>query len=191
VGRGSRARETLLHYHRPLVKLRDVLSEEVRNAEPYRIFEQDPLRSHQTKVGSVSFSSAVVNAQVSEFFRLPGLVDELQTLLKQTTSHLGKLPKPPPENPVTEIIELVSMFSRSLSTYVDGTPDEFGIHQIIRPLHMKFSNAIKNTAPDFRPYKTLQPMNYEPPTFLDAEKAELGMDDSAIHVDEVMKLALQ
>ena len=34
-------------------------------------------------------------------------------------------------------------------------------------------------------------MDYEPPSFLAAEKAELGSDDSAIYVDEVMKMALQ
>lgn len=104
---------------------------------------------------------------------------------------MRKLPKPPPENPVTEIIELVSGFSRSLSTYVEGTPDERGIHQTIRPLHARFSNRIRDTAPDFRPYGAEGRMDYEPPSFLAAEKAELGSDDSAIYVDEVMKMALQ
>lgn len=111
--------------------------------------------------------------------------------MKQTELQLRKLPKPPPENPFTEIIELVSGFSRSLSTYVDGTPDERGIHQTIRPLHLKFSKAIKDTAPDFRPYKVQERFEYEPPSFLDAEKAELGSEDGAIYVDQVMNLALQ
>lgn len=85
---------------------------------------------------------------------------------------------------------MVSGFSRSLSTYVEGTPDEQGIHQMIQPLHMKFKDAIKETAPDFRPYKSEERVNYEPPTFLAAEKTELGSDDSAIYVDEVMNMAL-
>ena len=86
---------------------------------------------------------------------------------------------------------MVSGFSRSLSTLVEGTPDERGIHQTIRPLHMKFKDAIKETAPDFRPYKSGESMKYEPPTFLATEKTELGSDDGAIYVDHVMNLALQ
>lgn len=132
-----------------------------------------------------------MHAQLVGFFRLPELADELQSLLKQTELRLRQLPKPPPENPVTEIIELVSGFSRSLSAYVDGTPDERGIHQTIRPLHIKFSKAIKGTAPDFRPYKFLEENDYTPPFFLATEKAELGPNSSAIYVDQVMDLALQ
>lgn len=126
-----------------------------------------------------------------KFPRLPGLEDELKNLLKQTQDHLEKLPKPPPANPVGEIIDMVSVFSRSLSDYVEGTPDEQGIHQKIRPLHEKFRDAIRDTAPDFRPYKTGGWMNYEPPSFLAAEKAVLGSDERAIHVDQVMESALQ
>ena len=126
-----------------------------------------------------------------DFFRLPELADELTSLLKQTELRLRKLPKPPSDNPVGEVIEMVSGFSRLLSTFVEGTPNEQGIHQTIQPLHMKFKDAIKETAPDFRPYKSGESMNYEPPTFLAAEKAELGSDDGAIYVDQVMDMALQ
>lgn len=136
-------------------------------------------------------ASTMIRAVLNDLFRLPGISNELQNLLKQTDNRLRKLPKPPPENPVTEIIELVSGFSRKLSTYVEGTPDKLGIHQAIRPLHTKFRDAIKDTAPDFRPYKAEAQTNYEPPSFLAAEKAELGSDDGAIYVDEVMNLALQ
>lgn len=86
---------------------------------------------------------------------------------------------------------MVSGFSRSLSTYVEGTPDERGIHQIIQPLQIRFKDAIQETAPDFRPYKSGERLNYEPPTFLAAEKAEMGSDGSAIYVNQVMNMALQ
>ena len=124
-------------------------------------------------------------------FRLPDLADELQNLLKQTELRLASLPTPPSQNPVAEIIDIVSGFSRSLSSYVEGTPDERGIHQTIRPLHTKFREAIKKSAPDFRPYKPEKPIGYTPPSFLAAEKEELGSDDGAIYVDRVMDLALQ
>jgi len=119
------------------------------------------------------------------------LADELQTLLKQTELRLRNLPKPPSDNPVSEIIEMVSGFSRSLSVFVEGTPDERGIHQTIRPFHVKFKNAIQETAPDFRPYRSGEQMPYEPPAFLAAEKMEPGSDDGAICVDKVMHMALQ
>ena len=116
-------------------------------------------------------------------------MDELQSLLKQTELGLRNLPKPPPENPVAEVIEMISSFSRSLSTYVEGTPDEQGIHQTIRPLHMKFSKAIRDTAPDFRPYEAGGARPFEPPCFLTAEETELGADEGAIYMDQVMKMA--
>jgi len=111
--------------------------------------------------------------------------------LKESELRLRKLPKPPSDNPVGEIIEMISGFSRSLSTFVEGTPDERGIHQIIRPLHSKFKDAIKETAPDFRPYKSGESRHYEPPTFLAAEKVEVDSDNGAIYVDQVMNMALQ
>ena len=123
--------------------------------------------------------------------RLPGLADELQDLLKHTERRLQNLPKPPSSNPINEIIEMVSGFSRSLSTFVEGTPDEEGIHQTIQPLHLKFKKAIEETAPNFRPYKSGERVEYEPPTFLAAEKTGLGPDDGAIHIDRVMDMALQ
>jgi len=86
---------------------------------------------------------------------------------------------------------MVSEFSRSLSTYVEGTPDECGIHQTIQPLHVKFKDAIRETAPNFRPYKSGETLHYEPPTFLATEKTELGSDDSAVYVDQVMNMALR
>ena len=142
-------------------------------------------------MGSVSSSRVVIRAELPGFFRLPELADELQGLLKQTELRLRGLPKPPSDNPVSEVIEMVSEFSRSLSTFVEGTPDEQGIHQVIQPLHARFRDAIKETAPDFRPYKSEERLEYEPPTFLAAEKAELGSDGTAIYVDEVMNMALR
>lgn len=191
MGRRSSSGEAFLHEYHSLVECRNVLPKELRNAEPDGIVEQYPLRSHRAEVSFVSLLHVVTHTQNPKLFRLPGLVDELQSMLKQTELRLHKLPKPPSDNPVGEIIEMVSSFSRSLSAFVDGTPDERGIHQTIRPLHMKFRGAIKDAAPDFRPYKSGERMQYEPPTFLAAEKPELGSDDGAIYVDQVMNTALQ
>ena len=191
LGRRSCAREAFLHHRRSLVGRRHILPEEIRNPVPNRVFEQDSLGAYKTQVSLVLLSGIMIYVQLVDFFRLPELVDELQNLVKKTEVHLHKLPKPPPENPVAEIIELVSGFSRVLSNYIEGTPDKWGIHQRIRPLHMKFNEAIKKTAPDFRPYKADGYMGYIPPSFLAAEKEESGSDDGAIYVDQVMNLALQ
>lgn len=121
--------------------------------------------------------------------RLPELADELQNLLKETERRLRSLPKPPPANPVAEVIDMVSGFSRSLSTYVEGTPDEDGIHQTVRTHHEKFSKAIRDTAPDFRPYEAGETKPFAPPCFLPAEKTELGVDERAIYVNQVMDMA--
>ena len=174
-----------------MVNRRVVLSEAVRDGKPDGVLEQDSFGSHQAEVGSVSSSRVVIHTYLLGFFRLPELAEELQSLLKQTELRLRGLPKPPSDNPISEIIEMVSGFSRSLSTFVEGTPDEHGIHQVVQPLHIKFKDAIRETAPDFRPYKSGEWMNYEPPTFLAAEKTEVGPDESAIYVDQVMNMALR
>jgi hypothetical protein len=191
VGRRSREGEAFFHQQRSLVECRVVLPEEVWNAKPDGVSEQDPLGSDQAEVGYVALSCVAIRAQLSDSFRLPELADELQSMLKESEGRLRKLPKPPSANPVGEIIEMVSGFSRSLSNYVQGTPGKQGIHQIIRGLHMKFKDAIQETAPDFRPYKSGESLRYEPPIFLATEKTELGSEDRAICVDEVMDMALQ
>jgi hypothetical protein len=112
MGGGSRTRETFLHQYRSLVECRKLLSEEVWNAEFDRVLEQDSLGSHQEEVGSVYFSGITRHTEHMDFFRLPQLSEELLDLLKQTEKRLQKLPKPPPQNPVTEIIEMISGFSR-------------------------------------------------------------------------------
>lgn len=62
VGRCSRPREAFFHEHLTVVDRRDVLSEEVRDAESNRILEQDPFGSYQAEVGSVPFSRVVIRA---------------------------------------------------------------------------------------------------------------------------------
>lgn len=86
---------------------------------------------------------------------------------------------------------MVSGFSRSLSAFVGGTPDEQGIHQVIQSLRTRLKDPIKEAAPDFRPYKSGEWIHYDPPTFLAAEKTELGSEDRAIYVDHAMNVAPQ
>lgn len=78
---------------------------------------------------------------------------ELQKLLRETEDQLSKFPSPPSDDAQGEIIMLVSGFARELAAYVEGTPDDRGIHQLIRPLNNAFLEAIRGTAQRFSPFE--------------------------------------
>ena len=85
-------------------------------------------------------------------FSLPELEVELQNLLKETEALLEKLPPAPSDDAQGEVVLLVSNFARELATYVEGTPDDNGIHQLIRPLNKEFVTMIRGTAQKFCPF---------------------------------------
>ena len=125
---------------------------------------------------------------------MPQLDVELQKLLKETESQLGKLPKAPSDDAQGEIILLVSGFARELATYVEGTPEDNGIHQLIRPLNNKFLTAIGCTAQRFCPFERgVQPAYEfsEVPVIPHVERTVYRHfeDDEVTCVDEVTKMA--
>ncbi|KAF9648403.1 hypothetical protein BDM02DRAFT_3187163 [Thelephora ganbajun] len=123
--------------------------------------------------------------------RLPELEGELQSLLKKTESQIRELPAAPTDDVQGEVILLVSNFARELATYVEGTPDDGGIHQTIRPLNQAFLTEIRGTAQKFSPYIRGVGRSYTHPKFL-ASDTELEIDANepdAIYADEVMALA--
>lgn len=85
---------------------------------------------------------------------------------------------------------------------MEGTPEEDGLLQSIRPAEEAFQNAIRATTPDFRPYKkpettptcrggceTSQVVSF---SFLSNEEdpgAPPQDDGAAIYIDEVMSRA--
>jgi len=83
---------------------------------------------------------------------LPELEVELQNLLRETEAALERLPPAPSEDAQGEVVLLVSNFARELATYVEGTPEDNGIHQLIRPLNREFLAAIRGTAQKFCPF---------------------------------------
>lgn len=88
--------------------------------------------------------------------RLPELQDELRILLEKTQESLKTLPKPPSTDALTEILHLIGDFSRDLARHLEGTPDEDGLLQAIRPAHETFKRAIRATAPNFKPFEKSQ-----------------------------------
>lgn len=124
--------------------------------------------------------------------------DELQELLQKTEEGLRQLPKPPSNDAFAEILHVLSEFCQDLSKHLEGTPDEAGLLQAIQPVKDKFRAAIRDTAPDFRPYKRPRSHVHDsdyawsPPTFLsnEEESGAVTVDNPcAIYVDEVMERA--
>ena len=123
---------------------------------------------------------------------MPELAGELHNLLKETEHQIQELPAAPSDDAQGEVILLVSNFSRELATYVEGTPDENGIHQAIRPLNKAFMSAIWGTAQKFFPFVEGTGRHYTHPTFLLPEEQRVMEEedtDDIIYVDEVMDMA--
>lgn len=111
-------------------------------------------------------------------------------MLKETEAQISKLPPAPSDDAQSEVLLLISNFARELASYVEGTPDEDGIHQTIHPLNKKFHVKIRDTAQKFSPFEREQKRNYTHPEFLasDGEPEIRGDDDGTICVDEVMDM---
>ena len=85
---------------------------------------------------------------------------------------------------------LISDFARELASYVEGTPDDNGIHQAIRPLNKGLVGEIRSTAPKFSPFLRGERIPYTHPTFLLSEYEPVirADDDNAICVNEVLDM---
>ncbi|THG92532.1 hypothetical protein EW026_g8396 [Hermanssonia centrifuga] len=111
-----------------------------------------------------------------------------------------------------EIIHLVAGFTRHLSKHLEGTPDDGGLLQSVRPAQEDFKRAIRATAPDFRAHprratiKRSARVSYGEseeeeeeeevqesiplPTFLSNEEVVGKLDgQNPIYIDEVMRRA--
>ena len=129
--------------------------------------------------------------------RLPHIQEELQKLLAATDEKLTQLPKPPSTDSLSEVLYLLSTFTRVLGKYLDGTPYADGLLQSIRPACDTFRKAIRATEPDFRPYdRKMAASNPEVHTFIVPSFVSnegipfVPLDDKrAIYIDDVMRRA--
>ncbi|KAJ7115622.1 P-loop containing nucleoside triphosphate hydrolase protein [Mycena crocata] len=147
--------------------------------------------------------SSILSDLISK--RLPQIQIELESTVQKTRDGLHQLPKPPSSDPVGEIAALLHQFIRELDSILEGVPDEEGLLQTIRPAQERFRRAIRDTAPDFRPFEPDQetqsdgPPPFPDPSFLSNEDG-YGNDaspDSAplpckspIFINQVMARAL-
>lgn len=89
--------------------------------------------------------------------RLPEIQKELGNAIRETEQRLHALPKAPSSDPVGEVLHVLSNFTRDLSRRLDGTPEEDGLLQTIRPHQQAFKLAIRATAPLFVPWERKKP----------------------------------
>ncbi|KIJ08216.1 hypothetical protein PAXINDRAFT_89188 [Paxillus involutus ATCC 200175] len=85
--------------------------------------------------------------------RLPEIQKELMDALQNTEAELRALPRAPSNDPVGEVLHVLSSFTRDLSRRLEGTPEEDGLLQTIRPHQQAFKRAIRETAPNFVPWE--------------------------------------
>ena len=127
--------------------------------------------------------------------RLPKIQNELYQAMQQTEESLRALPKEPSHDPVGEVLRVLGDFQKELSERLEGTPDEDGLLQTIRPHTMVFRREIRSTAPDFVPWERKEDSNDLPEvTFLSSEEEEGDEDDIApipIYIEDVMQRALK
>lgn len=128
------------------------------------------------------------------FYRLPEIHDELQNHLRKAEKQIQDLPKPPSTDPFGEVLHLIGDFTRSISRHLEGTPGSNGLLQSIRPAQIQFQHAIRETAPDFRPYERGEAESRQLPemSFLENEEHfEKRLEDRGkeIFVEEVFERA--
>ncbi|KIM86047.1 hypothetical protein PILCRDRAFT_5119 [Piloderma croceum F 1598] len=129
--------------------------------------------------------------------RLPEIHEELQNLLRKTETSIHQLPKPPSSDPFGEVMRLIGDFTSSLSRHVEGTPDEDGLLQSIRPAQLRFQRAIRETVPEFLPYERRHAANRSLPAaeFLaneedsDEDEMDATNEKDTIYIDEVFERA--
>jgi hypothetical protein len=124
---------------------------------------------------------------------LPQIQEELDRAIIKARGALAALPAPPSDTPINEVSQRIFNFADDLRLrLVEGVPDADGLHQAIRPAQNDFRQAIRDTAPAFRPFeKRHAGKDFTQPRFLDHEEELMEHEDDAqfIYIDEVLKRA--
>ena len=115
---------------------------------------------------------------------MPEIQDELERSILATRKLLGQLPRAPSSDPRSEISTLLHSFTSDLLRHVEGVPDDehstfgagIGLIQAIRPAQDRFRRAIRETAPNFKPFERgTSSRRYLPrPEFLRSEEGDEG-----------------
>ncbi|KAH7929544.1 hypothetical protein BV22DRAFT_1102356 [Leucogyrophana mollusca] len=141
--------------------------------------------------------STILSELISK--RLPEVRNEIYTILRNTEEEMRTLPKAPSNDPIGEVLHVLSNFTRALSQRLEGTPEEDGLLQTIRPYQDKFQHAIRATAPNFQPWRSDRTDRVLPKaSFLaneeghaadEAEESTAAALSPKIYLDEVLNRA--
>ena len=116
--------------------------------------------------------------------------------IQETDTKLRALPKAPSNDPVGEVLHALRNFVRDLDHRVEGTPEEDGLLQTIRPHQHAFKIAIRRTAPHFVPWGRGSRKELPEAAFLANEDGnepededEEGESHTPIYINEVLNRA--
>ncbi|KAK7030959.1 hypothetical protein VNI00_013906 [Paramarasmius palmivorus] len=126
--------------------------------------------------------------------RLPEIQEELENAVRDARKTLSALPKEPSNDPVREVTNMIYVFVDDVKRHMEGVPTEVGLPQTIRPHQERFKQAIRNTAPNFRPFERSRKVKSSAPPFPDFIVHEEGTpiaasDHNMIYADEVLQRA--
>ncbi|KAJ7814534.1 P-loop containing nucleoside triphosphate hydrolase protein [Mycena olivaceomarginata] len=158
--------------------------------------ELDPLYQKYRRTSNlIDRLSSILSDLISK--RLPQIQIELENTVEKTRATLAQLPKPPSSDPIGEIASLLHGFVGELHKILEGVPRADGLLQVIRPAQEQFGRAIRETAPDFRPYERpeerLDDFPFPDPVFLSHKDGDTFHDNSSrtpIFIDQVLRRAL-
>jgi hypothetical protein len=133
--------------------------------------------------------------------RLPEIQEELQAIIQRTESDLRALPKPPSNDPVGEVHQLLDAFARDVAQHVEGFTSfasgnrggADGLIQQVNKENRTFRHSIRRTAPHFRPYERDSdrptPKSLPVPEFLHEEDAEefKEMIGTPLYMEDIVK----
>ncbi|KAG9102798.1 hypothetical protein FRC06_001100 [Ceratobasidium sp. 370] len=162
------------------------------------------VRQHFGTARLTSRLSEILSDQIAKRLlmpsRMPSLLNEIHRLNQSTLESLRALPAEVSDDPAAAVLNLVTDFHRKVETHVEGIPNSDGLIQQIHEAQGKFRQAVRRSAPDFRPFK--RPLNDEEKenvpkmpgvAFLSEEEAS-GVEeisDRTLFEDDIRKLSKQ
>ncbi|KAG6329455.1 hypothetical protein ID866_9634 [Astraeus odoratus] len=130
--------------------------------QPWRSL--DPLHKAFLGTGNLTERLSLILAELIAK-RLPEIQAELYNTIQQTERELSQLPQGPSDNPVGEMLRALDDFKKEFLERVEGTPEEDGILQCVRPHAATFRRQIRATAPNFVPWEFGVANRYTLPAF--------------------------
>ncbi len=137
--------------------------------------------SERTDRSNVSSLCSVLLVSQRQFVcSLPKLRLDATRSRETTRTQLAKLPPPIGDNPSSELLRMITRFSADFRNYSNGLSEFASMIQKCKPAYTEFGVAIKNTAPDFRPYTLKEKRKYSTLTvrFKDPEDGSSSEESS-------------